>query len=367
MKILAKRDELLEPLLHVGGVVERRQTLPILANILVNARQGFLTFTATDLEVELRTEATAEVDGELDFTLPARKLIDICKALPEGIDIELLIEGDKAKMRAGRGRYTLGMLPAQEYPSIEPATVSSVFSVTERRLKRLIDGTQFAMAQQDVRYYLNGMLLEVRPSRLRAVATDGHRLALCDEVYDGEGDLDLQVIVPRKAVGELRRLLSNSEEQTAKLEVSSGHLRVHLKGSTFTTKLIDGRFPDYERVMPRGEPSFVHSDRRSLQQALARAAILSNEKYRGIRFSLSAGLLQLQAHNPEQDEAEEEVEVDYPGEDLTIGFNVGYLLDVLNVIDEDTVKIAVTDAKSSALITPAVAENCQYVVMPMRL
>jgi DNA polymerase-3 subunit beta len=367
MKILAKRDELLEPLLHVGGVVERRQTLPILANILVNARQGFLTFTATDLEVELRTEAVAEVDGELDFTLPARKLIDICKALPEGIDIELLIQGDKAKMRAGRGRYTLGMLPAQEYPSIEPATVNSVFSLPERRLKQLIDGTQFAMAQQDVRYYLNGMLLEVRPRRIRTVATDGHRLALCDDIYDGEGELDLQVIVPRKAVGELRRLLSSSEEQTAKLEVSSGHLRVHLKGTTFTTKLIDGRFPDYERVMPRGEPSFVHSDRRLLQQALARAAILSNEKYRGIRFSLSAGLLQLQAHNPEQDEAEEEVEVDYPGEELTIGFNVGYLLDVLNVIDEDTVKIAVTDANSSALITPAQSEKCQYVVMPMRL
>lgn len=367
MKICANRDELLGPLLQVGGVVERRQTLPVLANILVNARLGHLMFTATDLEVELRTQATAEIDGELDFTLPARKLIDICKALPEGIDIELLIEGDKAKMRAGRGRYTLSMLPAQEYPSIEPAAVSSVFSVTEKKLKQLIDKTQFAMAQQDVRYYLNGMLMEVRPGTIRTVATDGHRLALCDERYDAETDLNLQVLVPRKAVGELRRLLGSSDEQTVTLEVSAGHLRVHLKRTTFTTKLIDGRFPDYERVMPRGEPSFVHADRRLLQQALARTAILSNEKYRGIRFSLNEGLVQLQAHNPEQDEAEEEVEVDYRGENLTVGFNVGYLLDVLNVIDEDEVTIAVTDASSSALITPANSESCRYVVMPMRL
>lgn len=367
MKISANRDELLGPLLQVGGVVERRQTLPILANILVNARQDLLTFTATDLEIELRTQASAAVEGELDFTLPARKLIDICKALPEGIEIELRIEGDKAKMRAGRGRYTLGMLPAQEYPSIEPTSVNSVFSVSERKLKQLLDKTQFAMALQDVRYYLNGMLLEIRPSRIRTVATDGHRLAMCDDVYDGEEGHNLEVIVPRKAVGELRRLLSSSEEQLAKLEVGSSHLRVQLKGTTFTTKLIDGRFPDYERVMPSGEPSFVNGDRRLLQQALARAAILSNEKYRGIRFSVSTGLLQLQAHNPEQDEAEEEVDVDYQGEDLTIGFNVGYLLDVLNVIDEDEVKIALTDANSSALITPAKAENCQYVVMPMRL
>jgi len=366
MKISANRDDLLKPLQQIVGVVERRQTLPILANVLIAVKDDRLSLTATDLEVELRTSAPVECRGETEFTLPARKLMDICKALPESAAITLDIDGDKAVLRSGRGRYTLGMLPAQDYPSIEPPKASERFSLPVAAMKRLIDKTQFAMAQQDVRYYLNGLLLEIRPGRVRAVATDGHRLALCDAEFSADTGMDLQIILPRKAVIELGRLLADAEN-AAEFEISNSHLRVHLDQSSFTSKLIDGRFPDYERVMPNGEASMMLSDKDRLKQALARTAILSNEKYRGIRFRLGKDLLHLQAHNPEQDEAEEEIEVDYDGAEMTIGFNVGYLLDVLGVLDGDQVQMAVIDSNSSSLVTQKGSTDCRYVVMPMRL
>ena len=366
MKISANRDDLLKPLQQIVGVVERRQTLPILANVLISAKDNLLSLTATDLEVELRTTAPVETVGETEFTLPARKLMDIIKALPESAGITIDTEGEKAILRSGRGRYTLGTLPAQDYPSIEPATASERFTLPVGAVKRLIDKTQFAMAQQDVRYYLNGLLLEIRPGRVRAVATDGHRLALCDAEFDSDTSMDLQVILPRKAVVELGRLLYDSDTE-AQFEISNSHLRVHLGHSSFTTKLIDGRFPDYERVMPSGDSSLMLSQKDLLRQALTRTAILSNEKYRGIRFRLEKGLLHLQAHNPEQDEAEEELEVTYDGPEMTIGFNVGYLLDVFGVLDGDEVQIAVIDSNSSALVTQKGSNECRYVVMPMRL
>ncbi len=366
MKIKANREQLLGPLLKASSVVERRQTLPILSNVLIAAAPGTVRFTATDLEVELSTSAPAEVDGELEFTLPARKLVDICKALPEGADITLDIEGDKATLRSGRGRFTMGTLPAQDYPSIEPSAASERLSLSEGVLKRLIDKTAFAMAHQDVRYYLNGLLLEVTGDRVRAVATDGHRLALCDAQQETGTGSDIQVILPRKAVLELGRLLSDSED-ALELEISNSHVQARFGETLFTSKLIDGRFPDYERVMPGGDAQELRADRDSLRQALTRTSILSNEKFRGIRFRLAQGLLHLQAHNPEQDEAEEELEVDYQGKDLTIGFNVGYLLDVLGVIDTETVSMALIDSNSSTLMTPADSNECRYVVMPMRL
>lgn len=366
MKIKANRDDLLKPLLLAGSVVERRQTLPILANVMISARQGKLTITATDLEVELTTSTSAEVSEEFEFTLPARKFIDICKALPDGAAVTLEVDGDKATLRSGRGRYSMGMLPARDYPAIEPSVASDEFSLPSSVLKRLIDKTSFAMAHQDVRYYLNGLLLEIRSNRVRTVATDGHRLALCGAELNSETMADIQVILPRKAVIELGRLLADDDEPV-RVEVSNSHLRIHVADTSFTTKLIDGRFPDYERVMPNGEAQLMSADRDSLRQALTRTSILSNEKYRGIRFKLSNGLLHLQAHNPEQDEAEEEVEVDFQGEGVTIGFNVGYLLDVLAVLDTEVVNIAVLDANSSTLVMPADTEECRYVIMPMRL
>jgi DNA polymerase-3 subunit beta len=278
----------------------------------------------------------------------------------------LEVTGDKATLRSGRGRYTMGMLPAQDYPSIEPSAASEEFALPESVLKRLIEKTAFAMAQQDVRYYLNGLLLEITTGRIRAVATDGHRLALCDAEFDAGTGSDIQVILPRKAVIELGRLLSDTDDEL-RLEISNSHVRIHLRDTVFTSKLIDGRFPDYERVMPAGDTQSLQASKDLLRQSLTRTSILSNEKYRGIRFRLAPGLLHLQAHNPEQDEAEEELEVDYQGDQITIGFNVGYLLDVLGVLDTDTVDMALIDSNSSTLVTPAGSSECRYVIMPMRL
>jgi DNA polymerase-3 subunit beta len=366
MKIVTQRDTLLKPLQQVGGVVERRQTLPILANVLISAGNGKINITATDLEVEMKTTAEVDCDEEMDFTLPARKLIDICRALPEDAEIQLTVENERSTLRSGRSRFTLGVLPAQDYPAIEPAACSNRFSVTQNLLKRLIEKTQFAMAQQDVRYYLNGMLLEVKDSTIRTVATDGHRLATSQAECQIEDQTDVQVIMPRKAVLELSRLLSDSEEKVD-VEVSSNHIRISMQDASFTSKLIDGKFPDYKRVIPAQSEKLILASRDELKQALQRTSILSNEKYRGIRFQFNSGMLQLLAHNPEQEEAEEELEINYDGEELVIGFNVGYLIEVLSVIDTDQVRLSLNDANSSCLIQSADSDDDKYVIMPMRL
>lgn len=366
MKISTTREQLLEPLQKISGVVERRQTLPILANVLMSTSNGQLWMTATDLEVEMKTCGACDSDGEMDFTLPARKLLDICKALPEGAGIELNVEGERAVLRSGRGRYTLGILPAQDYPAIEASEGELDIQVPQRKLKDLLEKTQFAMAQQDVRYYLNGLLLEARDGLMRAVATDGHRLAMNEtEAATPEG-LDLRLILPRKAVLELHRLLADSE-QPVKVETSANYVRFHIGDSVFTSKLIEGRFPDYERVIPASGTIFVKAHRDTLRQSLIRASILSNEKYRGVRFQVSDSLLHLIANNPEQEEAEEEVEVNAEGEAITIGFNVSYLLDVLGVIHTESVLFSLTDPGSSCLLQADPPDSGRYVIMPMRL
>jgi DNA polymerase-3 subunit beta len=366
MKIKTDRENLLEPLQKIAGVVERRQTLPILANILINAGNGLIQLTATDLEVELKTEAKVECDGEADFTLPARKLLDICKALPESAQITLDIGEDKVRLQSGRSRFSLSLLPARDYPVIEPTPSSNVMTIKEATLNCLIEKTQFAMAQQDVRYYLNGMLIEISNGDLRTVATDGHRLAMSQAMKSVPKEINQQIILPRKAVMELGRLLNKSDNEI-KLEISNSYIRVLLENAVFTSKLIDGRFPEYQRVMPTGSDKEVEAEKNSLRQSLTRASILSNEKYRGIRFELKENLLQLRAHNPEQEESEEELEVNYSGDELKIGFNVGYLLDAINAISEDSIIIELKDTNSSALIYGKDNEESRYVVMPMRI
>jgi DNA polymerase-3 subunit beta len=366
MKIVTDRENLLEPLQQIAGVVERRQTLPILANILINAGSKGMQLTATDLEVELKTQANASCEGEVDFTVPARKLLDITKALPEGAIINIEVNGDKAKLQSGRSRFSLGVLPAQDYPIIEPTPSNITLTVKQGLFKRLIEKTQFAMAQQDVRYYLNGMLLELDKGDIRTVATDGHRLALSQSNGVVSKETDIQVILPRKAVIELGRLLKDKDDEIT-IELSNSYIKILLDGSVFTSKLIDGRFPEYQRVMPSGSDKEVEANKTSLRQSLSRASILSNEKYRGIRFSLLPNLLQLQAHNPEQEEAEEELEIQYQGEEIKIGFNVGYLIDAISVIEEDEVIIELKDSNSSALIYGKGNDESKYVIMPMRI
>ncbi len=367
MKLTINREALLKPLQLVAGVVERRQTLPVLSNVLLVVEGDQLSLTGTDLEVELVGRVKLEQSAESgEITVPARKLMDICKSLPEDCDIELKVDDQKVILRSGRSRFTLSTLPANDFPNIEEEAGSFTFSIAQSRLRRLIDRTGFAMAQQDVRYYLNGMLLEVNNHMLRSVATDGHRLAMCSVDADISQDNKHQVIVPRKGILELARLLTEGDE-AVNITVGGNHIRANTGDFTFTSKLVDGKFPDYERVLPRGGDKIVIGDRQTLRQAFNRTAILSNEKYRGIRMMLNENTMKIMANNPEQEEAEEEVTVNYPGDALEIGFNVSYLLDVLSVISGDAVKLTLSDSNSSALIEETEGGDSVYVVMPMRL
>lgn len=367
MKFTISRDALLKPLNLVAGVVERRQTLPILANILLVLEDGRLSLTGTDLEVELVGRVQLATPGENgEVTVPARKLVDICKSLPDGSDISFTALDGKVTVRSGRSRFTLSTLPAREFPNVEDSAGTHQFTIRQGQLKRLIDRTSFAMAQQDVRYYLNGMLWELKEQQLRVVATDGHRLALCTLPEKVEVNDDAQVILPRKGVLEMARLLIDEDEGIS-IVIGSNHIRATTDEFTFTSKLVDGKFPDYQRVLPHNPNKIVLGPRLELRQAFARTAILSNEKYRGVRLKLTDNSLDIIANNPEQEEAEEVVSVDYQGDSLEVGFNVSYLLDVLAVLSGDNVKLSLSDPNSSALLEESEDGDSVYVVMPMRL
>lgn len=367
MKFAVAREALLKPLNLVAGVVERRQTLPILSNVLLVLDGDWLSLTGTDLEVELVGRVKLAGSGDKgEITVPARKLVDICRSLPDGCDIQISAEDGKLLVRSGRSRFTLATLPARDFPKVEDSIGTHKITLQQGQLRRLIEKTAFAMAQQDVRYYLNGMLWELRPGQLRVVATDGHRLAMCSMPGEFPVDDMKQVILPRKGVLELSRLLQDDEGEVA-VVIGNNHIRATMPDFTFTSKLVDGKFPDYERVLPRSADKIVLGSRETLRQAFTRTAILSNEKYRGVRLSLQSGGLQIVANNPEQEEAEELVSVDYEGDPVEIGFNVSYLLDVLGVLGSEQVKMSLSDPNSSALIEEPEESAALYVVMPMRL
>jgi DNA polymerase III subunit beta len=366
MRFSIQRERLLKPLQQVIGAVERRQTMPILGNVLIRSDAGQVSVTTTDLEVELvaRVEDVQASDGEV--TVPARKLLDICRALPDEAQLELNADGERAVVTSGRARFTLSTLPAADFPALDDIATSKELELSEREFRHLLEKTAFAMANQDVRYYLNGLMLEVEENGVRTVATDGHRLSMCELKTTVDVSSSQQVIVPRKGVQELLRLLEDSDDRV-RLQLGSSHVRATLPGLRFTSKLIDGRFPDYERVIPRDGDQVMRVEREPLRKALSRASILSNEKYRGIRLVLAPGQLRIQAHNPEQEEAEDEIEAEYQGKSLEIGFNVTYLLDVLNTVEGDTVEATLKDASSSVLMRDPGALDALYVVMPMRL
>jgi DNA polymerase-3 subunit beta len=367
MRFSLQREVLLKPLQQVVNVVERRHTLPVLANLLALVKDGQLCLTGTDLEVEMVARTAVEDAKDGETTIPARKLFEIVRALPDGSRVTVSQAGDKVTVQAGRSRFTLAALSPNDFPSVDDVDVIERIRVPEAALKELIERTAFAMAQQDVRYYLNGLLLDLRENALRCVATDGHRLALCEAPLPGGGaQTRKQIILPRKGVLELQRLLEGGDREL-ELEVGRNHLRVRREDVTFTSKLIDGRFPDYDAVIPIGADKEVKVDREVLRAALQRAAILSNEKYRGVKLDVSPGQLRLVAHNPEQEEAQEEIEADTKIDGLSIGFNVTYLLDALSALREETVLIALRDANSSALVREASNDRSRHVVMPLRL
>ena len=365
MKFSAEREAILGPLQAIIGVVERRQTMPILANVLIQAQADHVSMTATDLEVELVAKAPVTLQQGGEVTLPGRKLLDIVRALPNQAQVSVAVEAERATVRSGKSRFTLATLPAADFPTIEDIRAQQSLAIAQAVLKKLLEKTHFSMAQQDVRYYLNGMLLESDGKTLKTVATDGHRLAYCEAPLGDEASNVQQVIVPRKGVLELQRLLTG--EENVELVIGTNHVRAQIGSIRFTSKLIDGRFPEYGRVIPANPSRKIGADRDTLRAALQRAAILSNEKYRGIRLSVKAGVLTLQSHNPEQEEAEEELDVSYAGDEMEIGFNVNYLLDALAAVDGSEIELGLTDANNSCLVTSPSMPDAKYVVMPMRL
>jgi DNA polymerase-3 subunit beta len=367
--IKTNRDTLLAPLQSVSGIVEKRHTLPILSNVLLEKKDDKLTLLATDIEIQITTSTVADSgSGDGAVTVGARKLQDILRSLPDTAEVSLNLEDKRLQLKAGKSRFSLQTLPAEDFPRMALAEgESKSFTVTQKQFRQLLGQTQFSMAAQDVRYYLNGLLLLVDGNELRAVATDGHRLAYASMALDGEvSESRQELILPRKTVLELSRLLADSDEPLL-IELAANQIRFKFGQISLVSKLIDGKFPDYERVIPATLKNVVTLNRATLLQSMVRAAILTNEKFRGVRLVLTPGSMKIMAANAEQEEAQEEIEVDYSGDSIDVGFNVGYLLDVLNNSSVEAVEWGFNDANSSALLTIPGNDRFKYVVMPMRI
>lgn len=363
----AERDALLKPLNAVTGIVERRHTLPILANVLIEKRGNALSFLATDLEIQITTASQGEVAGE-DFrlTTSAKKLQDILRALPDGATVTLDQQDAKLTLKAGKSRFNLQTLPAEDFPLLSVgAEPLSKLTVPQKALKALLAKVQYAMAVQDIRYYLNGMLFIAEGNQLKLVATDGHRLAFACMTLDAEV-ARAEAILPRKTIVELAKLLTDSDD-TVSIELLPNQARFAFGQSVIVSKVVDGKFPDYNRVIPLDNDKIFVIHRQPLLQALQRAAILANEKFRGVRLTLASGSLSIQCTNSEQEEAEEELEIAYQGAPLEIGFNINYLTDVLTNLQVEQLQLAFGDANRSALFTLPEQADFKYIVMPMRI
>src|SRR5687767_2169292 len=363
----AKRDEILAPLSAVSGIIERRHTLPILSNVLIDRAADALAFLATDIEIQITAKSGLAASGEARaLTVGARKLVDILRALPDGAEVTLQQQDKRLLVKAGKSRFTLQTLPAEDFPRLaRPAGDAARFTLSQKSLRRLLGLVQYAMAQQDIRYYLNGLLVVIEEKQLRLVATDGHRLAYASLRLEAELPRQ-EAIVPRKTVIELSKLLADSDDEVS-IELSPAQAAFSFGSVELVSKLLDGKFPDYTRVIPTQHKNRLHTEREPLRQALMRAAILSNEKFRGVRWVLAEGSLKIVSSNAEQEEAHEELEVKYSGDALDIGFNVNYLLDVLNNVAGGEIECAFGDSASSALISYPAEKDFKYVVMPMRI
>lgn len=362
-----QKEALLKPLQAVVGVVERKHTLPILSNILVESSAGKTALIATDLELQITTWMDGNAETETAFTVSARKLLDITRSLPEETALSLDLNNEQMRIQAGKSRFNLQTLPAKDFPKLQSGEGDGInFQIDAGKLRKLLARAQYAMAVQDIRYYLNGMLFQLQDKKLVVAATDGHRLAVDAIELDFEVSEAIEVILPRKTVLELIKLLTDDEE---KVSVQAGGNQVVFKQQNFElrSKVVDGKFPDYQRVVPVGYEKHFDIGRQRLHQALTRAAILTNDKYRGVRMAMTAGSLRIACSNNEQEEAQDELEIDYAYDPLDIGFNVQYIQDVLNNLDCESVRCLFGDANSSMLISIPEDENFRYVVMPMRI
>ncbi len=366
LKIKTTNDRLLGPLQQVTGIVERRHTLPILSNVLITAANGNIDFLATDLEVQITARAALEGNAEGAVTAAARKLYDILRSLPEDAEVSLEAKESRMTVRAGKSRFNLQTLAAADFPRmVEAKDASRTLTLPQKALKRALGLVQFAMAVQDIRYYLNGVLFSVDGNVLRVVATDGHRLSYASQALDGDHG-NVEAILPRKTVLELIKLLADNDEPVA-LAIGANQARFAFGGIEIVSKIVEGKFPDYQKVIPTTHKNRVEMDRVQLAQSLNRAAILSNEKIRGVRLVFTKDALSIICTNNEQEEAEEGLAIEYDGDPLDIGFNISYLLDVLNHVDTQTVSIVMGDSNSSALVQMPGRDDFKYVVMPMRI
>lgn len=360
------RNQILEPLQSVCGIVEKRHTLPILSNVLIEKENGRLTLLATDIEIQIKTGTEAGGNDTAALTVGARKLQDILRSLPEDSEVNLNFEDKRLQVKAGRSRFNLQTLPAEDFPRMAQAeTGQTRLKVTQKQFKRLLALVQYAMAQQDIRYYLNGLLLVVKGNEMRMVATDGHRLAYASETLS-EQQQPIEVILPRKTVLELSRQLADNEDEL-EIVLAPTQALFRFGAIEFISKLIDGKFPDYERVIPQGHGNLVKLLRSGLLQSLLRVKILTNEKTPGVRLVFTPGSLKIISNNTEREEAQEEIEIDYQGDSIDIGFNVNYMLDVLNNVAAEEIECRLGDSNSSALFSLPGNESFKYVVMPMRI
>ena len=366
MKFITEKAQIVDSLQNAAAVAERRQTIPILANLRLKTVNGKLEVTATDLEIQIKTYSDLiEIQEEGETTVSARKMSELCRSLPEGENVNFSLSNGKLTVSSSNFHADFATISPDDFPEIEINEEQTPITIESSVLKRLLSKTSFSMASQDVRYYLNGMLLEIEGNKINGVATDGHRLAFSSAITNA-ADLDVRNILPRKAVLELSKLLSPNEG-TVELLIGASYVDVRSENLSFSSKLIDGKYPDYNKVFPTGEPLPLEISKEILQSALSRASVLSNEKYRGVRFQLSENKLKLTANNPEQESAEEEVDVIYKGSELEVGFNIGYLLDVLNSIESETVSFEFYGEDSSCIIKEQNSEDDVYVIMPMRL
>jgi DNA polymerase III subunit beta len=363
----ATQEKVLSVLQSVAGIVERRHTLPILANVLIRKTGASLQFTTSDLEIQIRT--TAELDGDagnFTTTVGARKLIDILRTMPSDQTVTLESNANKVILKGGKSKFTLQTLPAEDFPLVqEAASFGPVFSVPQKTLKDLLNQVAFAMAVHDIRYYLNGILFVAEGKQLSLVATDGHRLAFANATLDVEVPRQ-EVILPRKTVLEMQRLLSDAEG-AIEMQFASNQAKFSFGGMEFVTKLVEGKFPDYNRVIPKNHKNHVTLGRAPLLASLQRTAILTSEKFKGVRLNIEPGTLRVASNNAEQEEAVDELDIDYGGDSIEIGFNVTYLIDALANMDQEMVKMELADSNSSALITIPENSTFKYVVMPMRI
>ncbi len=366
MLFTIQRETLLTPLTQICGVVERKQTLPVLANVLIQATDNRLALTTSDLEVEMRSFCPADVSQAGEITVPAVKLLDICKALPDGAMLSVALLDGKCVIETGKSKFSLSTLPATEFPLIEDIEEYQHVSVKAADLKRLLAQTVFCMAVQDVRYFLNALLFDILEDKFRCVSADGHRLALAECEHDNPDQIKKQILVPRKGVLALQKMIADPESMIT-INIGRNHVNVVIDEVSMTSKLVDGRFPDYESVIPLNMENAFIADKQSLKRALQRVAILSNEQYRGVKLSISPDTLTIVGHNPEQEQAEEVLSIETRIEDINTAFNVNYLLDATQAIDGDQIQFSFKEALSSCLIKHPDKLNCRLVVMPLRL